>query len=79
VSCDAILEEGETIVRLLSKYRYSANGGRNDEVKILSGMMKDNFPEFSAARFFSIDRTTIFGILQSITTFFIILIQFNFA
>ncbi|KAH0820344.1 hypothetical protein GEV33_002447 [Tenebrio molitor] len=79
VSCDAILEEGETIVRLLSKYRYCANGGRNDEVKMLSGMMKDNFPEFSAARFFWIDRTTIFGILQSITTFFIILIQFNFA
>jgi hypothetical protein len=63
-----------TIVKV---FQYSAYGGRNEEVKILSGLIEENFPEFSSARFFWIDRTMIFGTLHSITALFIILIHRN--
>jgi hypothetical protein len=32
-----------TIVKV---FQYSADGGRNEEVKILSGLIEENFPEF---------------------------------
>jgi hypothetical protein len=57
--------------------QYSADGGRNEEVKILSGLIEENFPELSAARFFWIDRTMILGTLHSITALYIILMHQN--
>ncbi|KAH0812072.1 hypothetical protein GEV33_010719 [Tenebrio molitor] len=36
-----------------------------------------NVPEFTATRYFYIDRTAIFNILNSITTFLVVLIQFK--
>jgi gustatory receptor len=32
-------------------------------------------PEFTAARYFSVDRSTIFAILNSMTTFLLVMIQ----
>lgn len=45
----------------------------------LARELKSNVATFSAADFFEINNNTLFGILASATTYFIIIIQFNNA
>lgn len=45
----------------------------------LARELESNVATFSAAEFFEINNNTLFGILASATTYFIIIIQFNSA
>jgi hypothetical protein len=45
--------------------------------KALALMIGKNYPEFNAARFFSMDKSTLFSILSVIITFVIVIIQFK--
>jgi gustatory receptor len=48
-----------------------------EELMQFSDVIQQNFPRFSAARFFNIDRSTILSILSTVVTFLIIMIQFE--
>ncbi|RZB40777.1 7tm 7 domain containing protein [Asbolus verrucosus] len=79
--CDEILKEFEAILELSYKVNVSLTEGltgrESDEIQNFIDVVSHNHPQFTAARFFNIDRTTIFSILNSLTTFLLIIIQFN--
>ncbi|XP_068901881.1 uncharacterized protein [Tenebrio molitor] len=79
-SCDLVLKEAEEM--LLKSYklrRKTEHLSANDrkELKRFSNAIVQNFPKFSAQRFFDIDRSTILSILGTVITFFIIMVQFQ--
>lgn len=53
------------------------NKKENEEIRILISVINDNFPSFSAARFFLINRNTVFQIFNTLITFLIVMIQFE--
>jgi gustatory receptor len=79
VTCDSIVMEAESILCMSFKLQRCSDGGlrRKQKFYLSSRVVLENFPKFSAARFFNISRTTILSILGSVTTYFIIMIQFH--
>jgi gustatory receptor len=49
----------------------------NKEIQVFIDVVQHNRPEFRAARFFSINRSTLFSVLNSLTTFLLVMIQFK--
>jgi hypothetical protein len=75
--CDSVTSEVNKILSVAySLDKHSLGDGRNDLTKFID-VVKDNFPTFSAARFFDINRSTIFGIFDATITFLIVMIQFE--
>ncbi|XP_044261022.1 uncharacterized protein LOC123008999 [Tribolium madens] len=70
--CDAIVNENEEINKLLQTDPIFR---KNKQFEKFLKTVLINKPKFSAARFFSIDRSTIFQIMNSIVTFLIVVIQ----
>ncbi|KAJ3620194.1 hypothetical protein MTP99_004174 [Tenebrio molitor] len=78
--CDDVVKEAEGLLEVSCRLRWNLGNLTSEEKRDLywfTDFLKDNFPKFSAARFFHIDRSTVLGILGTTTTFFIIMIQFN--
>lgn len=74
LTCDSVLHEAEQIQTIaFDLFKNSQNRDLIRFIEIVIG----NFPEFSAARFFSIDRSTILKILDATITFLIVVIQFQ--
>ncbi|XP_044264978.1 uncharacterized protein LOC123011551 [Tribolium madens] len=48
-----------------------------EEIRKLINVINDNFPHFTAARFFDLNRNTILGVLNALFTFLIVVIQFE--
>ncbi|XP_044264981.1 uncharacterized protein LOC123011554 [Tribolium madens] len=48
-----------------------------EEIKKLINVINDNFPHFTAARYFDLNRKTILGVLNAFFTFLIVVIQFE--
>lgn len=46
-------------------------------LKDFSETISNNFPQFSAARFVAVSRSTVLSVLGCVTTFIIVLIQFR--
>ncbi|KAJ3620387.1 hypothetical protein MTP99_004340 [Tenebrio molitor] len=78
VTCDSIVMEAESILSMFFKLQRYSDGDLRRKQKFYLGsrVVLENFPKFSAARFFNISRTTILSILGSVTNYFIIMIQF---
>ncbi|KAH0813380.1 hypothetical protein GEV33_009411 [Tenebrio molitor] len=68
--CDEILEQTYRLETVLTSYE-------NEEIQGFIDALLHNRPEFKAARFFSIDRSTLFSVLNSLTTFLLVMIQFK--
>ncbi|RZC42337.1 7tm 7 domain containing protein [Asbolus verrucosus] len=77
--CDAVLKEHEEILALTSKMQLSIDlcSHEHAQLEIFIHVVSNNRPVFKAARFFSIDRSTFFSILNTITTSFLVIIQFK--
>ncbi|XP_044260151.1 uncharacterized protein LOC123008429 [Tribolium madens] len=78
--CDTILKTVEDILSQAYKLEASFDDlatYETDEVQIFIDVVQHNRPEFKAARFFSIDRSTLFSVLNSLTTFLLVMIQFK--
>ncbi|KAJ3653141.1 hypothetical protein Zmor_019050 [Zophobas morio] len=75
--CDSILTEAGKLVResygLQRKCRLLPEARFERFTKIL----QQNFPSFSAAGFFEIKKSTCLGIINTVTTFFIVAVQFR--
>ncbi|KAJ3653140.1 hypothetical protein Zmor_019049 [Zophobas morio] len=73
---DLISKEAEDLLdKSYILQRSCKNLAEKERFQELSKTIKHNFPRFSAARFFSVNRATILSILGTVTTFFIVLIQ----
>ncbi|RZB39050.1 7tm 7 domain containing protein [Asbolus verrucosus] len=79
VMCDLILMEEEKILDLCGDLRrdYVKNSLQKRRFDDINQLILENFPKFSGARFFGISRSTILRILETVTTFIIISIQFR--
>ncbi|EFA05780.1 gustatory receptor [Tribolium castaneum] len=75
--CDSVLEEVKTTILLAYKIRQYAVSKEKKEIYEFINVVLNNSPQFTAAGFFSINKTTIFHMMGTVTTFFIIIIQFN--
>ncbi|XP_044261025.1 uncharacterized protein LOC123009001 [Tribolium madens] len=74
--CDAIVSENEEIRKKLYKMLHvDPIFYENKQFEKFLKTVLTNGPKFSAARFFSIERSTIFQIMNSIVTFLIVVIQ----
>ncbi|XP_068901854.1 uncharacterized protein [Tenebrio molitor] len=79
--CDTVLKEFKLLVDLSGQLETSLFNlvlYKGNEFSNFSAALLHNQPEFHAARFFSIDRSTIFSILNSIITFLLVIIQFKY-
>ncbi|XP_044261368.1 gustatory receptor 68a-like [Tribolium madens] len=75
--CDSVLEEVKTTILLSYKIRQYAVLKERKEISEFINVVLHNSPQFTAAGFFSINKTTVFHMMGTVTTFFIIIIQFN--
>jgi gustatory receptor len=80
ITCDLILREAETMLTksyVLRRHTEMLSPKEKEKLIQFSDVIQQNFPRFSAARFFNIDRSTILSILTTVVTFLIIMIQFQ--
>ncbi|KAJ3620393.1 hypothetical protein MTP99_004345 [Tenebrio molitor] len=80
ITCDLILREAETMLTksyVLRRHTEMLSPKEKEKLIQFSDVIQQNFPRFSAARFFNIDRSTILSILTTVVTFLIIMIQFR--
>ncbi|RZC33522.1 7tm 7 domain containing protein, partial [Asbolus verrucosus] len=77
-TCDSILKEYNSILAASHKMVPSTKWHlhKNDEIHAFVSSISNYRPNFTAARFFSIDRSTVFSVLNSVSTFLIVIIQF---
>jgi gustatory receptor len=77
--CDAIREEYEELVSYCYEMQECLDNSifEEDDMCAFTKSVSQNSPEFTAARYFYIDRSAIFSIMNSITTFLLVLIQFK--
>jgi hypothetical protein len=68
--CDEILTKAHRLEVQLTSYEYK-------EIQVFIDAVQHNRPEFRAASFFAIDRSTLFSLLNSLTTFLLVMIQFK--
>ena len=76
---DAVLNQAEEILNkshILCRNSHTLPQNEKNRLEQFSRTIRQNFPKFSAARFFGIDKSTILSMLGTIITFFIIMIQF---
>ncbi|XP_044261046.1 gustatory and pheromone receptor 39a-like [Tribolium madens] len=77
--CDLVSKEFERILNMAYKietWSVIFDNNLRKKQEIMKDLLKHR-PNFSAARFFTIDRSTIFSICNSLTSFLIIIIQFK--
>ncbi|EFA05771.1 gustatory receptor 46 [Tribolium castaneum] len=74
--CDAVLKEFDKIEELVSELKLRKNRFGHKFI-LLNRIILHNRPEFKAADFFSLHKSTLFGITYSITNFLLIMIQFK--
>ncbi|CAH1380501.1 unnamed protein product, partial [Tenebrio molitor] len=75
--CDSVLYETEHILTVTYKLEKYLPDENKEQLHAFINTLTDNFPQFSAARFFVIDKSTILKIFNAVLTFFIIIIQFE--
>ncbi|RZC33860.1 7tm 7 and/or Lig chan domain containing protein, partial [Asbolus verrucosus] len=71
--CHSVVTKFDEILALA--YRLEVSSTDSGDIHNFICSIVDYRPHFTAARFFSIDRSIIFSVLNSITTFFIVIIQ----
>ncbi|RZC36096.1 7tm 7 domain containing protein, partial [Asbolus verrucosus] len=77
LTCDSIVDESQTILSMVFRSRSSfRDPQRRKELYRFAELFSQNRPQFTAARYFSIEKSTILKILETILTFLIVLVQF---
>jgi gustatory receptor len=74
---DSILKKYDEILVQVYCFAGEVASYENKEIQVFIDVVLHNRPEFRAARFFSIDRSTLFSVLNSLTTFLLVIIQFK--
>ncbi|KAJ3652318.1 hypothetical protein Zmor_018296 [Zophobas morio] len=78
LKCDNVMDEFENIVFLESKSSTQLLDPRiREEVDRFGHILATNLPQFSAARFIVLGRTTLLGIFGTVASFFIVITTFE--
>ena len=78
LKCDNIMEESEDIIFVVSKSSTKLTDPRiREEIDRFGHILATNLPQFSAARFIFLGRSTILSIFGTVATFFIVLVTFE--
>lgn len=79
VACDAASTEANKVIVLCNDFQevLPLPSAVRSEALTLIKTVEDNAIAFTAANFFSINRVTFFNILSIMTTYVIVIIQFN--
>ncbi|XP_063919322.1 gustatory receptor 68a-like [Zophobas morio] len=80
--CGSIQDEVEKILAVASKMEtlFSDNKTKESEqIRLFINVVKENFPNFSAANFFDVNRKTVFQIFNTIVTFLVVMLQFEYS
>lgn len=78
-ACDSVTQESQKILSTCYTYQYyfpAYSEGKEALFNLINEAVHDK-PVFSAARFFDLNRSSMFTLYGSIATYFIIIIQFN--
>jgi gustatory receptor len=78
--CDQILKEYDQLLDLAWKLEASlstSTSQKTREIKMFINFLQGNLPRFVAARFFTIDKSTLFKMLNTSITFLLVIIQFD--
>jgi gustatory receptor len=78
--CDQILKEYDQLLDLAWKLEASlstSTSQKTREIKMFINFLQGNPPRFVAARFFTIDKSTLFKMLNTSITFLLVTIQFD--
>lgn len=77
--CQQIMDESEKISWLCCNMQHRIGRGNKgyDELESLGNIVNNERIEFSAAGFFPVNRSTICSLLSSVTTYFIVVKQFD--
>lgn len=79
ISCDRVAREAGRIVSVCHKIQEKlpqSSWERNEIFKLLT-LVNSKKALYTAADYFIVSRSTLFGLLSVTTTYFIILVQFN--
>jgi gustatory receptor len=75
--CDSVMKKCDEILWQAYRLESELTSYENKEIQVFINVVLHNRPEFRAARFFSINRSTLFTVLNSLTTFLLVIIQFK--
>jgi gustatory receptor len=78
--CDQILKEYDQLLDLAWKLEASFSTSSSQEtrqIKFFIDFVQGNRPRFVAAQFFTIDKSTLFKMLNTLITFLLVIIQFD--
>lgn len=76
ISCDKVTAEAKRIVNVCNEVETNMDYSAKDEVVKLLMIVKAKEPCYTAAGYFILNRSTLFALLNVVTTYFIILLQF---
>lgn len=79
MSCDKIINEANKIITTSCEIQEKLNSNGKEEIVNLLTMMKAKKPCYTAAGYIILNRNTLFSILSTTATYFIILLQLNRA
>ncbi|KAJ3652474.1 hypothetical protein Zmor_018435 [Zophobas morio] len=79
IICDDVLDEAEQTVVMAYKLQKKMKFRYNLELTKLITVVTNNFPRFSAAGFFVINKSTILKIFDAIVTLLVVVIQFDIS
>ena len=78
--CDDVTKEGRKCLdKSYTFAKYVFVETKSKQMQMFLVTLRDNLPQFSAARFFRINRTTICSFFKVILTFVIVMVQFQVA
>lgn len=78
MSCDGVEQSGKKIVKTCFMYHdVMEKPSVKDELVLFVKFVKELAPTFSAAGFFQINQSVISTLFSAVTTYLIIIIQFN--
>ncbi|EFA02938.1 gustatory receptor 105 [Tribolium castaneum] len=80
MTCSGVHSESQKLVGVCYEYqdRFSDESKKRRELLRLAQQVNANIAQITAANFFDISRSTFLGILATITTYFIVIIEFGF-
>lgn len=77
ISCDKVVTEANGIIKVCHEVQENLDFNGRDEIFNLLTLVKAKKPRYTAAGYFVLNRSTLFALLSTTTTYFIILVQFH--
>lgn len=77
MSCDEVMEEARTIVKVCLEIQEDLDPVEREEVFKLLALVEAKSVCCTAGNYFVLNRSCLFSILSVVTTYFIILVQFH--